>query len=705
LGVLILALSGEFLVAQIVAFLFALAIGPQVVIRRHQNLIGNCLNVFAVLSGLFFGYLAFSTSNFLYYTLFYAMLLSGVKGFFLFQRNDFMQFYVLSFLQCIAGAVINPGLSFGILIIPYVVGLTLCLLMSNVRKWVEGTWDASMSKMRNEDDVRSWLRSRNLLPAQFLWLTVGLSVATFVVSVIFFFLFPRVGMGFFAYQQRPAVSMPGFAETVELGAMTDALDDTQVVMRVKTVEGDLEPPVRMRGQSLDFYDGQKWSKTTSTVWPLRTDQQNRFLVEPRAPLDGSERTVEVYLEPISGSKHILFAPQTPVAFEPPPNDLRALRPEKWRFYKDAAGDVVVTGPPNVALLYYAHYADNRVMSPLFLSPALRKDYLELPPGLSQQIAVLAREVAGDARSPEEIASRLVQFFHTQFRYSLRTRHDESDPLADFLLRNREGHCEYFASGMVVMLRVLGIPARIVTGFYGGDRNEYGNYIALRKSDAHSWVEVFVEGKGFVTFDPTPPSFIQARLGKGLFAGLSKAIDAVRLFWYRWVVEYSLDKQMDFLLGLAMPSREKSGFAEPRITIGEIRDVLAKAKDLPWALVFFGLVATVLVLWTAKRLFRGKGILRRLQHIMVLPEVATYRLALKIVSKRTGLRRARHETQIEFAQRVGGIYPQVLKPLLAVTWVYLCAMFGRCSGTLNVSDLKRLVEEVQRGLKTSKRLQP
>ena len=330
LGISIVALSGDFQLPLMVAFVLALAIGPQVVIKQYQTILGKALNIFAVVSGLFFGYLAFSTSNFLYYALFYAMLLSSVKGFFLFQRNDFMQFYVLSFLQCIAGAVINPGLSFGVLVIPYVVLLTLCLLMSNVRKWVEETADASVSKVRNERDIVAWLGSKSLLPAQLLWLTAGLSISTFLVSVVFFFLFPRVGMGFFAYQQRPPVSMPGFAETVELGAMTNALEDTQVVMRVKAVGGDLEPPIRMRGQSLDYYDGQKWSKTTSTVWPLRTDQQNRFLVDPRAPLGGMEKTVEVYLEPISGSKHILFAPQTPVAFEPPPNDLRALRPEKWR---------------------------------------------------------------------------------------------------------------------------------------------------------------------------------------------------------------------------------------------------------------------------------------------------------------------------------------------------------------------------------------
>jgi len=694
LGISIVALSGEYELPLMVALILALAIGPQVVIGRYQNLLGKALNIFAVVSGLFFGYLAISTSNFLYYALFYAMLLSSVKGFFLFQRNDFMQFYVLSFLQCIAGAVINPGLSFGVLVIPYVVLLTLCLLMSNVRKWVEETADASVSKVRNERDIVAWLESKSLLPAQLLWLTAGLSISTFLVSVVFFFLFPRVGMGFFAYQQRPPVSVPGFAETVELGAMTNALEDTQVVMRVKAVGGDLEPPIRMRGQSLDYYDGQKWSKTTSTVWPLRTDQQNRFLVDPREPLDGREKTVEVYLEPVSGSKHLLFAPQTPVAFEPPPNDLRALRPEKWRFYRDESGDVVVTGPPNVALVYYAHYDEHKGMSPLFLTASLRRDYLQLPEGLSSDIIALAREIAEDRKDPEEVASRLVRFFHSRFKYSLHSRHHENDPLADFLLRNREGHCEYFASGMVVMLRALGIPARLVTGFYGGDRNEYGGYVALRKSDAHSWVEVFVVGKGFVPFDPTPPGFIQSRLGKGLFGGLSKAIDAIRLFWYRWVVEYSLDKQMDFLLGLAMPSRKKGGFDEPRITIGEIRQVFRKAKDLPWVQVLALLLATPLVLWTAMKVFRGRKRIFRLRKFVTLPEVATYRSALEVVAKRTGLRRAPHETQLEFAKRVASFYPKAEQPLLALTWLYLASVFGGDTKKAESEDLKKILDEIK-----------
>ena len=698
-GISIVALSGEFPWYQMVPLMLALAVGPQVIITREEKALSNALNVFAVVSGLFFAYLAFSTWNLLYYSLLYAIVLSCVKGFFLFQRNDFMQFYVLSFLQCIAGAVINPGLSFGVLIIPYVLGLTLCLLMSNVRKWAEGTVRFSAAKNVSEKDVQSWLRSKTLLPGHLLWLTVGLSVSTFLVSVAFFFLFPRIGMGFFAYQKRPPVSMPGFAETVELGSMTEALDDTQVVMRVKPVIGDLEPPIRMRGQSLDFYDGQKWSKTTSSVWPLKTDQQNRFLVEPRLPLDGSEKVVEVYLEPISGSKHILFAPQTPVGFEPPANDLRALRPEKWRFYRDVSGDVVVTGPPSVALLYYAYYAENRAMTPLFLSDSHRRDYLQLPEGLSSDIIMLAREIAGDERDPEEVASRLVRFFHSQFKYSLHSKHDESDPLADFLLRNREGHCEFFASGMVVMLRALGIPARLVTGFYGGDRNEYGNYVALRKSDAHSWVEVFVEGKGFVTFDPTPPVFVRGRVPRGVFSHISMVIDAVRLFWYRWVVEYSLDKQIDFLLGLTAPSRKVRGFGEPKITIGEIRHAIAKVKEIPWSAALVCLLVGVVAFYFVRRLVRGEGIWHRVNRGKVSPVVAMYRYTLKILAKEKGLRRALHETQLEFAKRVGNVCPEAQKPLLELTWAYLGTVFGQGSQVAEAKDLKQLVTEIEEKIRS------
>src|SRR5262249_3815969 len=117
-----------------------------------------------------------------------------------------------------------------------------------------------------------------------------------------------------------------------------------------------------------------------------------------------------------------------------------------------------------------------------------------------------------------------------------------EPLDYFLFDRREGHCEYFSSAMAVMLRAVGIPSRNVNGFLGGEWNEYGKYVAVRSGDAHSWVEAYFEGVGWVTFDPTPAAQATAR-GAGIPDRPRRRIGNLRLSWFRWVIEYDLGRQI------------------------------------------------------------------------------------------------------------------------------------------------------------------
>ena len=113
-----------------------------------------------------------------------------------------------------------------------------------------------------------------------------------------------------------------------------------------------------------------------------------------------------------------------------------------------------------------------------------------------------------------------------------------DPVASFLFERKSGHCEYFASSMVIMLRALGIPSRIVNGFRGGEYNHVtGSYI-VRARDAHSWVEAYFQGYGWYTFDPTPSS----ASGSGSWNRVYLYVDAMREFWHDWVVNYDTRHQ-------------------------------------------------------------------------------------------------------------------------------------------------------------------
>src|SRR5438445_11208009 len=123
------------------------------------------------------------------------------------------------------------------------------------------------------------------------------------------------------------------------------------------------------------------------------------------------------------------------------------------------------------------------------------------------------------------------------------RSQGKDPIGDFLFNVRQGHCEYFASAMAIMLRTLGIPSRLVNCFLPVEYNDISQQYVVRGSDAHTWVEAYFPGYGWITFDPTPAAgTISVAAAWGRF---SLWMDAFRTFWTDWVVSYDFSRQFTF----------------------------------------------------------------------------------------------------------------------------------------------------------------
>src|SRR5437879_1567644 len=145
-----------------------------------------------------------------------------------------------------------------------------------------------------------------------------------------------------------------------------------------------------------------------------------------------------------------------------------------------------------------------------------------------------------ANSSYDKARAIEDFLRTRFGYTLNlVGKPGDDPLAHFLFVTRAGHCEYFASAMTILLRTLAIPAREVNGFLPGEYNDLAGDYIVRGSDAHSWVEVYFPGNGWVTFDPTPATAETS----GLLSRLAKYIDWVELSWSEWIVNYDFAHQV------------------------------------------------------------------------------------------------------------------------------------------------------------------
>ena len=184
-------------------------------------------------------------------------------------------------------------------------------------------------------------------------------------------------------------------------------------------------------------------------------------------------------------------------------------------------------------------------------PAGMNEYLKLPP-LDIRIAKLASEITASAPGNYEKAAALERYLRTHFGYTLELpRHVPADPLADFLFARKKGHCEYFASSMAVMLRSLRIPSRLVTGFRTGEFNDLTGQYVVRASNAHSWVEAYFPGTGWVSFDPTPAASLPTRSG---WSRLQLYADAAASFWREWIINYDAEHQRSLGKDAASNSR-------------------------------------------------------------------------------------------------------------------------------------------------------
>ena len=147
-----------------------------------------------------------------------------------------------------------------------------------------------------------------------------------------------------------------------------------------------------------------------------------------------------------------------------------------------------------------------------------------------------------ADTPAQKARAIESHLRRDYGYTLELLSKPvADPLAYFLFERKKGHCEYFASSMAVMLRTLGIPSRVVTGFQSGVYNPMTGWQVIRASDAHSWVEAWIEGRGWTTFDPTP--FDPSGGDAGMLSRLSLLADTATQFWNDWVMSYDLGHQV------------------------------------------------------------------------------------------------------------------------------------------------------------------
>ena len=188
---------------------------------------------------------------------------------------------------------------------------------------------------------------------------------------------------------------------------------------------------------------------------------------------------------------------------------------------------------------------------------------------------LGRQIRAQSASNLEAVNSVLNLFRTQlFFYTLVPPELGRDPVDEFLFETRRGFCEHYASAFVFLMRAAGVPARVVTGYQGGEMNPLGDYLIVRQSEAHAWAEVWLEGQGWRRVDPTAavsPARIEVGVAAALpqgeplplavrgdlrfFKQLRFTLDAVTNSWNQWVLGYTPDRQLHLMerLGLGKPT--------------------------------------------------------------------------------------------------------------------------------------------------------
>lgn len=480
------------------------------------------------------------------------VFLSGVKLLQVKKDRDWVFLYLISFFEVLLAA----GLSFS----PVFLGtLTLYLLcglsavtafeIQKARRSLAPTETRLLvppdSRVFKKSGQRFW---RTTEAARLPFVAITLLALIFVLALPLFLIAPRSGAAALTRNGGPLQKFTGFSENVTLGQIGQLKQTDGIVMRVRVDETQPLRDLRWRGVALDEFTGLGWKKSAQArQLDVIMEKGGFFKVDTTQALHRLT-TQTFFLEPLESP--VLFAAPRVVALQ---GDLPFVR-------VDEEGSVQSRRHDFERVMYKA-LSDmteprmDQLRNDLRPLPVPFYRYLQLPERLDPRIGPLATTIIlhANANNRYDAAKAIESYLQREYAYSLDMKASGPDPVSDFLFNVKAGHCEYFASAMVLLLRTHGIASRLVNGFTEGEYNDAADAYTVRQFNAHSWVEVyFPETGSWVTFDPTPPAGRTDPVRTGFTAQLQKYGEALELMWFQYVVGY--DKQEQRSLATSLHNR-------------------------------------------------------------------------------------------------------------------------------------------------------
>lgn len=448
--------------------------------------------------------------------------------------RDWIFLYLMAFFEVLLAAGLSISALYLVTFLAYLLVMVCSIIAFEMRKTARDVETKTAIDKRKEVSA---FTSAAVVPARRLPTTsIALIVFIVMLAAPLFFMLPRVGGAGFGGKQGGLDTQTGFSDLVRLGGIGRIQQNNEVVMRVKLEGNGVEQRgLYFRGTALDTFDNQAWSRArTGTKEPYVRGERDFVQIDLPAGRD-SLSIQTIYLEPLDTA--VLFALPKAVAVQ---SSFPLIE-------KDAYGSI--TFRRNYERVSYKVLSDRSLpdQSQLRLDNngygPESQNYLQLPESYDKRIFDLAYSITSKEKNRYDRAVAVEKYLQNNFGYTLEQKASGDEPVADFLFNVREGHCEYFATAMAVMLRTQGIATRVVNGFHGGEYNETADMTVVRQSNAHSWVEVYFPKENvWVPFDPTPFSGEAAAASTGLVGQFNKYVEALEAFWIQYFVAFDNQEQ-------------------------------------------------------------------------------------------------------------------------------------------------------------------
>jgi|HubBroStandDraft_2_1064218.scaffolds.fasta_scaffold04386_3 hypothetical protein len=670
----------------------ALAIRGYLLSKKRQFVISERWTTPLSVAYFFFfavDYFIFSRS-FLLATVHLALFGVVVRMFSLRRERDHVTLAILAFLMVLASAVLTVDSIFLFSFAVFMMMAVGTFVLMEMRR----SGHAANIQARHTNDPQEHRHLAFALAR----IAPVLMLMILASGTLVFFLMPRMSAGYMgAYSFGTNISS-GFTDHVQLGQIGQIQQSSALVMHIE-IDGDHVggSDLHWRGVALADFDGHTWSNTREQF--LLRRQGDSFAVPSANPAprpsvisDAIHSTVRphlihyrVLMEPI-GTNVFFLAPWPRIVNG------------NYRMVVADSGGAIYNLDTSRAISRYEADSDIATAAPADLRAAGRDypakvtaGYLRLPP-LDQRVPRLAAQITNAASNDFDKAAALENYLKTRFGYTLELpQTTPKDPIANFLFERKQGHCEYFASSMAVMLRTLGIPSRVVTGFRSDEFNDLtGNYV-VRAKDAHAWVEAYFPGYGWQTFDPTPAGISGTPQG---WNRLALYVDALSSFWRDWVVSYDISHQ--YALGQAAFTGSRGLWTGARLWARNHYESMLKwarhsqnrVEHSPgrWALLGAAITFVLLLLGNLGRIARLLHEKWLAAHPERSPEQAAamwYQRMARALA-RCGMKKPAAQTAQEFVKKIEDT--RLREPVARFTQVYESARFGN-----SLDDAQRLPE--------------